>query len=86
MDGSRRESELDPSVADLRGLPPPTKLLMTAWRRYSSSTARRLRARTNKMTPPIMAQKAITPTTTPAAMPALLGPPEEEDFELEAPA
>ncbi len=74
-EGSSRESDSDGS---LPGLLLPVKLLMAAFRRYSSSTDRRLRERRKNHTPPRMAEMASTLTTTPAAMPAVLGP-----FELE---
>lgn len=47
---------------------------MEALRLYSSSTARRLRCRRNKKSPPAIAHAAAIPTTTPAAMPAVFGP------------
>ena len=76
-DGSRRESDIDPA---LDGFWLPVMLLMEALRLYSSSTARRLRCRRNKKSPPAMAQTAATPTTTPAAMPAVFGPLDFSSF------
>ena len=70
-DGSRRASDID---AVLDGFPLVVKLLIETLRLYSSSTARRLRCRRNKKSPPAIAQIATTPTTTPAAMPAVFGP------------
>ena len=46
-------------------------------RRYSSSTARLLRFRRKKNIPPAIALNATMPTTTPAAILALLGPAED---------
>lgn len=58
------------------GLPPPLmKLLTAAFLLYSSSTSRLFLLRTNKKIPPAIAAMATMPTTTPAAMPALLGDP-----------
>lgn len=71
MLGSSRES------AELwlyDGFPPATKLLIVWLRRYSSTTFCRFLYLRKKMTPPMMAPIATTPTTTPAAIPALLGP------------
>lgn len=73
-DGSRRESDSDGALPGL----PAVKLLMAAFRRYSSSTARRLLDRRKNQIPPRMADMASTPITTPAAMPAVLGPFEAE--------
>ena len=70
-DGSRRASDID---AVLDGFPLVVKLLIETLRLYSSSTARRLRCRRNKKSPPAIAQTATIPTTTPAAMPAVFGP------------
>ena len=69
-DGSSRESDVDP--AELVGGFAP--YVFARLRRYSSSTARFLRFRKKKKTPPAIALKATMPATTPAAMPALLGP------------
>ena len=74
-EGSRRESDSDGS---LPGLPLPVKLLIAAFRRYCSSTARRLRDRRKNHTPPRMAEMASTPITTPAVIPAVFGPFEAE--------
>jgi len=57
------------------GLPPPMKLLTAAFLLYSSSTSRLFLFRMNRKIPPAIALRATIPTTTPAAMPALLGPP-----------
>ena len=58
-------------------LPPPAmKLLTAAFRLYSSSIARLRRFFINKNVPPTMAAIATSPTTTPAAIPALLDPPD----------
>jgi hypothetical protein len=51
------------------------KLLAAAFRLYSSSIARFLRFFINKNRPPKMAATATSPTTMPAATPALLDPP-----------
>ena len=67
-DGSRRESDIEEWLV---GLPPATKVLV--WLRwYSSSTALRFRFRRKKNTPPAIAPMATIPTTTPAAMAAVL--------------
>lgn len=77
-DGSNRVSlndEAPPLL--LGGFPPPAmKLLTAALRLYSSSTSRLFLLRMNKNAPPAIAAIATIPTTTPAAMPALLGLPE----------
>ena len=57
------------------GLPPPMKLLTAAFLLYSSSTSRLFLFRIKRKIPPAIAPIATIPTTTPAAMPALLGPP-----------
>lgn len=70
----------DPPPLLFGGLPPAAmKLLTAAFRLYSSSMARLRRFFKNKNTPPTMAATATSPTTTPAAIPALLDPP---DFAL----
>ena len=72
-EGSSLASDTDP--AELVGgfaPKPPTKL-----RRYSSSTALLLRFRRKKNIPLAIALSATIPTTTPAAIPALLGPFED---------
>jgi len=67
------------------GLPPPMKLLTAAFLLYSSSTSR-LRLFLMKIyPPPAIAAIAIMPITTPAAMPALLGPEEDELDAVEEP-
>jgi len=66
------------------GLPPPIKLLTAAFLLYSSSTSRLCLFLMNRYAPPAMAARTTIPITTPAAIPALLGP--EEDFELDAAA
>jgi len=58
------------------GLPPPAmKVLTAAFLLYSSSTSRLFLFRMNRYNPPAIALMATMPTTTPAAMAALLGPP-----------
>ena len=57
------------------GLPPAMKLLTAAFLLYSSSISRLFWLRMKRKTPPAIAPMAAIPTTTPAAMPALLGPP-----------
>lgn len=57
------------------GLPPAMKLLTAAFLLYSSSISRLFWLRRKRKTPPAIAAMAAIPTTTPAAMPALLGPP-----------
>lgn len=64
------------------GLPPLMKLLTAAFLLYSSSTSRLRLFLTKIYPPPAIAAIATMPITTPAAMPALLGP--EEDDELDA--
>jgi hypothetical protein len=51
------------------------KLLTAAFLRYSSSTSRLFLLRIKRKTAPAMAEIATIPTTTPAAMAALFGPP-----------
>lgn len=63
------------------GLPPAMNWLTAAFLLYSSSTSRLLLLRTKRYTPPAIAQIATIPTTTPAAMPALLGPPLDFDVD-----
>lgn len=72
--GSRRVSktEFPPELPGLEFA--EVKALMAACRLYSSSTCLRFFERRKNQTPPAMAAIATTPTTTPAAMPALLGP------------
>jgi hypothetical protein len=73
MEGSRRESVAD-IPPELPGAFPPMKLLIAACLLTScSSSCLRFRL-TNKNAPTPIAIAAITPTTTPAAMPALFGP------------
>lgn len=62
--------EFDMEPADL-GL---AKLLISALRRYSSSIDLRFRKRQRKNPAPTRAQNPTTPTTTPAAIAAVLGP------------
>jgi hypothetical protein len=77
MTGSRRVSLNDeaPPLLVARFPPLAIKLLTAAFLRYSSSTCRLFWLRTNINTPPAMAAIATIPTTTPAAMAALFGPP-----------
>jgi len=82
--GSRRISlndEVPPLL--LGGLPPLIKLLTAAFLLYSSSTARLRLFLMNRYRPPAIAAMATIPMTTPAAIPALFGP-EDDDF-CEAP-
>lgn len=58
----------------LGGFEPLMKALTVALRRCSSSISRFLLRRSKKKTPPIMAATTMTETTTPAAIPAVLGP------------
>lgn len=76
--GSSRVSVNDapPLLLLIGDLPPVTKLLTAAFLLYSSSTSRLFRLRINMKIPPAMAAATNTPTTTPAAMPALFGPDE----------
>ena len=70
-DGSRRESDIEELL--IGGLiSPPNTSDVLLW--YASSTALRFRFLRKMNKPPAMAQIATTPTTTPAAMPAVLGP------------
>jgi len=70
----------------LGGFPPAMKLLTAAFRLYSSSISRLFLLRKKRKTPPAIAATATSPTTTPAAMPALLGPPLDDDPKLVADA
>lgn len=80
MAGSRRRSANDAVPLLPGGLPPPAiKLLTAAFLLYSSSTSRLLRLRIRREIPPAIAPMAVSPTTTPAAIPALLGLLELED-------
>jgi len=63
----------------LGGLPPATKLATAAFLLYSSSTSRLFLLRMKRKAPPAIAAMATRPTTTPAAMPALLGPLDFDD-------
>jgi len=63
----------------LVGLPPATKLATAAFLLYSSSTSRLFLLRMKRKAPPAIAAMATIPTTTPAAMPALLGPLDFDD-------
>jgi len=63
------------------GLPPAMKLLTAAFLLYSSSISRLFLLRMKRKAPPTIAATATIPTTTPAAMPALLGPPLDDDPE-----
>lgn len=74
MTGSRRVSVNEEPPLLPGGLPPAMKLLTAAFLLYSSSTSRLLLFRMKRYTPPEIAATATIPTTTPAAMPALLGP------------
>jgi hypothetical protein len=74
MTGSSLLSGLEP--AELPGLPPLMKALTATCLLYSSSTSRRALALMKNQIPPEIAAIAIMPTTTPAAMPAVLGPDE----------
>jgi hypothetical protein len=74
MTGSSLLSGLEP--AELPGLPPLMKALTAACLLYSSSTSRRRFALMKNQAPPAIAAIAMIPTTTPAAMPAVLGPEE----------
>lgn len=47
---------------------------LAEFRWYPASTARRFRLRRKKNSPPAIAPTAAIPTTTPAAIPAVLGP------------
>ena len=71
-DGSNLESDVDPAelVAGFRVL----KLFAAALRWYSSSRAFLFRFLRKKNNAPAIAATATTPTTTPAAIPATLGP------------
>lgn len=72
--GSRRASEPEYPPLLPGGLP-GKNVLMAAFRRcFSSSSLFRLRRMKKKM-PPMMPATATTPTTTPAAMPAVLVDP-----------
>lgn len=82
--GSRRVSlneEAPPLLVG--GLPPWIKLLTAAFRRYSSSTSRLFLFLMKRNIPPAIAAIATMPITTPAAIPALLGPEEDEIFSAE---
>ncbi|KAI9707212.1 MAG: hypothetical protein M1836_000172 [Candelina mexicana] len=59
------------------GLSAAAALLIAAFLRYSSSTARLFLDRKNRYPPPSIAANATTPTTTPAAIPAVLVPFED---------
>jgi len=70
--GSSLESFIDELL--VCSLPDPAKELTAAWRLYSSSTSRRRLCFRKSTTPTMIPTRAITPTTTPAAMAVLLGP------------
>ena len=73
---------MNEAPAELPGFAPPAiKLLTAAFLLYSSSTSRLLRFRTKRKAPPAITEIASSPTTTPIAMPALLGLEEEDDVE-----
>lgn len=68
----------------LGGLPPPAmKLLTAAFLLYSSSTSRLFLFLMKMNAPPAIAAIATMPITTPAAIPALLGPEEDLDSDAE---
>lgn len=71
-DGSSRESVIEWLLCG--GLLSVSKGLLALLLRYSSCIARRFRLRRKKNKPPAIAPIAAKPTTTPAAMPAVLGP------------
>ena len=73
MPGSSLESDMELDEVGL--LPPATKLSIVADRLYSSSRAFWRLRRIKNQTPAAIAIMATTPTTTPAAMPAVLVPP-----------
>lgn len=84
--GSRRISANEEAPPLLfGGFPPPIKLLTAAFLLYSSSTSRLRLFLMNTQTPPAMAARATIPITTPAAMPALLGPEEDLADAVEEP-
>jgi len=77
--GSRRVSLSETPPLLVGGLPPAMKLLTAAFLLYSSSTSRLFRLRKNRNAPPTIAEMTTMPTTTPAAMPVLLDPFDDDD-------
>ena len=70
-EGSSRESD---EAYPLRGFSPVTKFVIISCLRCSSTMACSFRLRTKKNVPPTIAVRSTTPTTTPAAIAAVLGP------------
>ncbi|KAI6768857.1 hypothetical protein HG531_011046 [Fusarium graminearum] len=74
MTGSRRESVMEMLPLLPGGLEPLMKAFTAAFRRCSSSISAFRRRRTKNMAPPPIPATITTPTTTPAAIAATLGP------------